>query len=110
MTLNEKAFDKAAHAIEDLLLEPGRSHTPRKLAKAAIEAYEASLWSPINEAPKDGSSIIDQNGRVFHWAKSIQDFTYGQLDYRDDNLDYVPCSETSIITHFRPLPTFKEQE
>ena len=113
MTINEKALEKAAEAIRTTKLYahhgadtheyPGNSLA---LAKAAIEAYEAALWRPISEAPKDGTNILGRyqdDYAVIHWNRYGEYWILSESGTNADNGEW-------FSTHFRPLPTFKEQE
>ena len=116
MTINEKALMEAARAIFNK--DPGyglkgvfeaNEDNYVGYAKAAIEAYEAALWRPASEAPEN----------IPLMARSVYDHplggareTYSVCVRKDGNWwevisDYSP---EGIVTHFRPLPTFKEQE
>jgi len=72
---------------------------------AALNAKQAELdahqWRPINEAPKDGSTVlgVDKDGTraIINWAdyKEVWDVTHDAEGYVWE--DYQP-------THYMPLP------
>lgn len=122
MTLNEKALEAAASALCDASLETHRYEysclsqdvgqsmmdVARILAKAAIEAWEAALWRPIEELA-DGKIVIMyalMDTETGNWKMATGCKHNGEFTWDGDRL-----REWSILpTHWRPIPTFKEQK
>lgn len=75
-------------------------------ADAAIAAYEAAQWRPIEEAPKDGTFVLLwANGLVELGIWNSEDLMWPwSIDGGADALD----SDTP--THFRPLPPAPEDK
>ena len=110
MTHDEKIVEAVATAevrydgYEDLLCL-SRTMRERYLdrARAAITAYQAEAWQPIENAPKDGEIIIITNGRwveVTHWSVTDDQYPWVMLDPAigiNGRMEDSP-------THFQPLP------
>ena len=61
-----------------------------KIITAAIEAYEAAKWRPIEEAPRDGTWILiyRPNGpHVIRWIVNGPN-TYDDSGWYEQNLDF----------------------
>lgn len=82
----------------------------RKQARAAITAYQAEAWQPIETAPKDFVTDIDMwaNGERLtdcSWMRP----TYGPKEYAWCRHAYDDCNgpvynEVKGATHWQPLP------
>lgn len=116
MTINEKALEKAAKAAREENARQYRDNDREKvrnkcgipfweeeirpylIAEAVINAYEASLWRPIEEAPSQEAVIIlTEDDRISVGQHYKQEW----FDCLEDNMEVNP-------THWRPMPYFKE--
>lgn len=98
-------------------ISPDSQAVYRMEARAAIEAYEAAMWRPIEE--DDGKSDILIAGGVyedpFHgWECDVEpdsrviaqrdDSRYGSCKYRGENAGAHDAFYWYRPAHFRPLP------
>ena len=54
--IDERALEAAKDAVSKFTYVDDVDVGP--VARAAIEAYEAAIWRPIEEAPRDGQQIL----------------------------------------------------
>ena len=111
--MNEKAIEAAAKALwmcndctGDCFDDNG-NECPHCFGsgmdiRAAIAAYEAALWRPIEEAPgaSDGVDVIVFGGRFEEPTALPSDGAWWALQKSERS--------TTIPTHFRPLPAAPE--
>ncbi len=73
---------------------------PASVMRAAIEAYEAAQWRPIEEAPKNGMFIYTK-AKEGRWRIGLSYHTVS-----DENRDAYGGGSMEHIgaTHFRHLP------
>lgn len=97
--MTDKAIEAATQALK-LYWSKGLVNF-EDAAKAAIEAYEAVMWRPIEEAPKDGSSVllVINNKEVVDVVQGIGHWT----THNGGGWTWYGIAGTP--THFRPLPT-----
>lgn len=99
-----EALEAVALAIDNLCddrMDNGiRWEFSEDLARAAITAYEAAQWRPIESAPKDGTWVLLWcgwciEGRWFENGERVQN------QWSDDGMGVNPIFH---VTHWRPLP------
>ena len=113
----EKAIEATARAIADHFCEDGddgfracvKEHCAcRKAAVAARDAYEAAMWRPIEEAPKNELVIAHfpearEDSQVMICQFLICDDPQDRGDWYEQN-ENIPGPIDVDPTHFRPLP------
>jgi hypothetical protein len=99
-----RATEKAVlDAIEKTVAVRFTAKGRKIVAAAAIAAYEAAQWRPIEEAPTDGTFFLVCCGK---WRPFVAHFYRGTLvsDQGEDGLIAYPA------THFCPIPPPPENE
>lgn len=96
----KKAMAAAEDAFDETISEWGDDAGERAIA-AAIAAYEAALWQPIETAPRDGTPILlvcKEDGDVIEAHYTPDEG--GDPCWYLDGMAYP----TRLFTHWRPLP------
>lgn len=92
-------------ALEAFRMKPQRRDKGKAALAAALEAWEAAAWRPIEEYPNDGEYVLtwdpDYPDEVLHLCRDEGPPAkwYGGDCYVDSN-----------PTHFRPLPAPPPQD
>lgn len=101
--MNEKAIEAATMAVFKLRADGNRRDNlsdclSEDIARAAIAAYEAALWEPIETAPRDGQLILAKHKTI----------SRARMLYA--NPEWVETEANRLYTHWRPLPAPPESE
>ena len=106
-SLDETAFEAACNAYCDLQADPRIEKTIRQRIAAAIEAYEAALWRPLEEAPRDGGEVLVSYcgcQYIGYWDEADGVNGMWAFDGRDDPLSHQHMVENGAM--FRTITPF----